>query len=118
MLSFSCVNKGSKGSIFSHELYKGPRDFQISCRNRAFSTGWEGHISLLVSLNSFPCCRSLFPHVSSKHNQIEILLDIVHDLGFQEGLSLIVHNLSQVERIRKMPNTKLRRDKEVARMTD
>ena len=25
---------------------------------------------------------------------------------------------SQVERIRKMPNTKLRRDKEVARMTD
>merc|ERR1719250_374465 len=91
-VSFSSVNKGSKGSIFSHELSEGSANLQFSCRDRTFSTGRKSYSSFLVSLNSFPSSCSLFTHVSSKNNQVEIFLDVVHDLGLQEGLGSIVHD--------------------------
>merc|ERR1719250_223271 len=91
-VSFSSINKGSKGSIFSHEIRKGPSNLQISCRDRTFSTGRKSYSSFLVSLNSFPSSCGLLSHVSSKDNQVEIFLDVIHDLGLQEGLGSIVHD--------------------------
>merc|ERR1719250_292104 len=38
-VSFSSINKGSKGSIFSHELSEGSGNLQFSCRDRTDSPG-------------------------------------------------------------------------------
>merc|ERR1719320_1722840 len=91
-VSFSSINKGSKGSIFSHEIRKGSANLQFSSRNRTFSTGRKSYSSFLIRFNSFPSSCSLLTHVSSKDNQVEIFLDVIHDLGLQEGLGSIVHD--------------------------
>merc|ERR1719495_2690449 len=91
-LSFSSVNKCSEGSIFFHECREGSSNLQFSCRNGTFSTGRKSYRSFLVSFNSLPSSCGLFTHVSSKDNQVEVFLDIVHDLGLQEGLGSIVHD--------------------------
>merc|ERR1711887_269983 len=91
-VSFSSVNQGSKGSIFFHEGREGSSNLQFSCRNRTFSTGRKSYRSFLVSFNSLPSSCGLFTHVSSKDNQVEVFLDVVHDLGLQEGLGSIVHD--------------------------
>merc|ERR1719317_1358850 len=51
-VSFSSINKGSKGSIFSHEIRKGPCNLQISCRNRTFSTGRKSNVSIVLCSSS------------------------------------------------------------------
>merc|ERR1719376_1048427 len=83
-VSFASVNKSSKASIFFHECRKCSSNLQLS--------GRKSYRSFLVSFNSLPCSCGLFTHVSSKDNQVEVFLDVVHDLGLQEGLGSIVHD--------------------------
>merc|ERR1719483_530187 len=92
-VSFPSINKSSKTSILLHELSKSPHNLQICGRNCTFSTGRKSNCSLLVSFNRFSSSYSLFTHISSKCNDVKIFLDVVHDLGLQESLSSIVHDL-------------------------
>merc|ERR1712106_128836 len=49
--------------------------------------------SLLLIGARFSCKISSFTYVSSENNQVEVLVDVVHDLHFEEGLSSIVLDL-------------------------
>merc|ERR1719471_1023937 len=59
----------------------------------AFATGREGDSRLFVSLNSLTGSSSSLSHVSSKDNDVEVLVDVVHDLRLEESLGSIVHDL-------------------------
>merc|ERR1711892_1629020 len=84
-VSFPSINKSSKSSILLHELNKGPNNLKLS--------GRQSNSSLLVSFNSLSSSCGLLTHISSKNNEIEIFLDVVHDFSLKEGLSSIVHDL-------------------------
>ena len=47
----------------------------------------QSKIFLLIISNSTNSISGLFPKISSECNQIKILVDVVHNLDFQEGLS-------------------------------
>ena len=36
---------------------------------------------------------SLLSHVGCIDNQIEVLVDVIHDLGLEEGLGTVIHDL-------------------------
>merc|ERR1719391_1516412 len=51
------------------------------------------YFSLLVSFNGLSGSSSSLSHVSSKANDVEVLVDVVHDLALEEGLGSIIHDL-------------------------
>merc|ERR1712106_1284125 len=83
-VALASINESVKSSIFSHESNKSFAKFELCSRNTTFSTGGQGDSSFLVISHSIT-------DVSSKDNQIEIFLNVVHDLSFQKCLSSIVH---------------------------
>merc|ERR1719481_1814147 len=85
-VALSSVNHGPHPVVLLHVFSKFLADLQVLGRNGTLSTGRKGHFSLLVSLNCFS-------HVSSKGNDVEVFVDVVHDLALEEGLSSIIHDL-------------------------
>merc|ERR1719510_1162253 len=77
--------------MFLHKGLESLGQTQILGRCGHFATS-QNEILFINFAHSTNGSSRLFPQVSSKDNQIEILLDVVHDLGFQEGLSSIVHD--------------------------
>merc|ERR1719384_871373 len=61
--------------------------------DRAFAGGRQSHSGLLVSLNRFSGLGGSIPHVGSEDNDVEVLMDIVHNLGLEEGLGSVIHDL-------------------------
>ena len=57
-----------------------------------FAAGQSESLSFFVrdTTNSQNC---LFSEVSCETDQVEVLVDVVHDLGLEEGLSGVVHDL-------------------------
>ena len=46
----------------------------------------------MVVANSTNGAEGLFAKVGAENDQVEILLDVIHDLDFEESLSCVVHN--------------------------
>merc|ERR1719500_2271022 len=61
--------------------------------DRAFAGGRQSHSSFLVSLNTLSGLGGSIPHVGSKGNNVEVLVDVVHNLGLEEGLGSVIHDL-------------------------
>ena len=92
-VSFASLAKLPHPGVLCHEGLEGLADGQILGRNGTFPTGRQSNRGLLVGLNCFPGGHSSLPHVSGKHNQIEVFVNVVHNLGLQEGLGGVVHDL-------------------------
>merc|ERR1719516_153693 len=92
-VTLASVNETSERLILVHEVNKGCSKLQILGWDGAFATGREGDSRLLVSLNSLTGSSCSLSHVSSKDNDVEILVDVVHDLRLEESLGSIVHDL-------------------------
>merc|ERR1712141_626671 len=78
--------------MFLHELNKSLGKLQL--------TGWGGNFSssqtillLLIIRPSVLGQLSSFAHVCGEDNEIEVLVDVVHDLGLEEHLGGVVHDL-------------------------
>ena len=46
----------------------------------------------MVVANSTNGAKGLFAKVGAENDQVEILLDVIHDLDFEESLGCVVHN--------------------------
>merc|ERR1711884_275317 len=57
------------------------------------STSGESQILLLLLGTRLPGQVSGLPHVGREHDQIEVLVDVVHDLRLEESLGSVVHDL-------------------------
>merc|ERR1711892_964499 len=77
---------------FCHESNKGFAKFELRTWNTALATGRQGDRSFLVICHSISGSNSSFTDISSKDDQIEIFLNVVHDLSFQKCLSSIIHD--------------------------
>merc|ERR1719479_825684 len=68
-------------------------DSQLLGGDGTFPTGGQSNRALLISSDGLPCASAGLSHVSGEHNEIEVLVDVVHDLALQEGLGGVVHDL-------------------------
>ena len=46
----------------------------------------------MVVANSTNGAKGLFAKVGAENDQVEILLDVIHDLDFEESLGCVVHD--------------------------
>ena len=51
------------------------------------------HLLLLLVRSGVLCKLSSLPHVGGEDDEIEVLVDVVHDLGLEEHLGGVVHDL-------------------------
>ena len=65
--------------------------WQVRNLFRTFSAG-QREVLLLVVANSTNGAKGLFAKVGAENDQVEILLDVIHDLDFEESLGCVVHN--------------------------
>merc|ERR1719342_112803 len=79
-VSFAGIDQGSEAGILLHKLNEGLGNLEVCGGDGAFSTGWKSNGGLLVSFNGFSGCSGALTHVASKYYQVEVLVDVVHDL--------------------------------------
>merc|ERR1712165_572596 len=92
-VSLPSVHHGSQAAVLAHKLNKRFAHRQLLGGDGAFPAGWQSKSGLLVRLNGFSGSNGGLPHVTSEHNQIEVFVNVVHNLGLQEGLGGVVHDL-------------------------
>merc|ERR1712110_438396 len=63
---------------------------QVLARRR---TGRESHSGLLFSINSLPGLGGSIPHVGGEDNDVEVLVDVVHNLVAGLGLGDVLPEL-------------------------
>merc|ERR1712018_540774 len=76
-----------------NKVHEGSSNLELLGGDGALAGGRESHSGLLVSINSFPGLGGSIPHVGGEDNDVEVLVDVVHDLGLKEGLGSVVHDL-------------------------
>merc|ERR1719210_2105477 len=79
-------------AVLIHVLNKCFRELQFTSWGRYFSSS-QTILLLLIIRSSIFSKFSCLAHVSSEDNKIEVLVNIVHDLGLKEDLSSIIHDL-------------------------
>merc|ERR1712095_121811 len=80
-------------SNLGNKVHEGSLNLELLGGDRAFARGRQSHSGLLVSLNRFSGLGGSIPHVGSEDNDVEVLVDVVHDLGLEEGLGSVIHDL-------------------------
>merc|ERR1712154_207069 len=92
-VALASVHHGPQTGVLVHEINERFADLEILGRDGALSTGGQSNISLLVGLNGLSGGCAGLSDVASEHNQIEVLVDVVHDLVAQLGLSDVLPEL-------------------------
>merc|ERR1712214_26386 len=87
------LNHFSQTSTLLNKVNEGSLNLELLGGNRAFARGRQSHSGLLVSLNRFSGLGGSIPHVGSEDNDVEVLVDVVHNLGLEESLGSVIHDL-------------------------
>merc|ERR1712110_948342 len=80
-------------SNFGNKVHEGSLNLELLGGDCALAGGRESHSGLLFSINSLPGLGGSIPHVGGEDNDVEVLVDVVHDLGLEEGLGGVIHDL-------------------------
>merc|ERR1712018_486703 len=86
------VTKLSQRTLFVHPGYESLSKLQALSGSGNFATSQSESLLVFVS-DTILGNLALITEISSEADQIEVLLDVVHDFGFEESLSGIVHDL-------------------------
>merc|ERR1712223_2166592 len=78
--------------ISVHPGNKGILELQALSWSGNFATSQSESLLVFIS-DTILGTLALITEISSEADQIEVLLDVVHDFGFEESLSGIVHDL-------------------------
>jgi len=91
-LSLALINDGSEFGVFAHVVNKGLVELQLVSRGGDLATG-EGEGLLVVLRGSILAEDGGLTQVGSEANEIEVFVNVVHDLGLEESLCSIIHDL-------------------------
>merc|ERR1719500_771409 len=86
------INHASQACVFLHELNEGLTDLQLVPGDGSFSTR-QSILGLVLIRQRVSGKISGLAHVGSEDNEIEVFVDVVHDLGLEENLGGVVHDL-------------------------
>merc|ERR1719360_391433 len=92
-VALASINKLMKTSNLCNEVHKGSLNLKILSGDRALAGGRESHSGLLVGINNLSGLGGSIPHVGSEDNDVEVLVDVVHNLGLEECLGRVIHDL-------------------------
>merc|ERR1719397_1304146 len=90
-LALALIDSSPQAGVFAHIINKGLGDLQLVGRDGSLAAGQPVLGFVLIGPNLGQ--HSGLTHVGGEGDQVEILVDVVHDLGLEEHLSSIVHNL-------------------------
>merc|ERR1719193_938488 len=90
-LALALIDNGSELGVLLHVLNEWLGEFQLVSRSGHLSTS-EGEVLLVLVRGSILAEDSSLTQVGGKADEIEVLVDVVHDLGLKEGLGGIVHD--------------------------
>merc|ERR1711992_435170 len=91
-VTLACLNHISDSFVLLTKLSKGFGQLELVSRNGTSATR-QSELLLGILGAGLPGQVSGLPHVGGEDNQVEVLVDIVHNFHLQEGLGSIVHNL-------------------------
>jgi len=91
-VALAFIDHGLQVGVISGELGEGLGELELVARDGAASSG-QSQVLLSILRARLPGQVSGLPHVGSEDNQVEVLVDVVHDLGLQEGLGSVIHDL-------------------------
>merc|ERR550534_175297 len=80
-VALTSLNIVTELAVFVHKVNKLLGQLQVLCRDRAFAT-LEGVFPLCLLSAQVLCSLKLLEHVHAEHDEVEVLVDVVHDLGF------------------------------------
>merc|ERR1711976_258877 len=83
--TFTLINHSSEFGVLLHVLDKGLGKLQLTCRCGDLSSG-QTILLLLIIRSSILGQFSHLAHEGCEDNQIEIFVNVVHDLGLEEDL--------------------------------
>merc|ERR1712179_1614 len=91
-VALASLNHVSDSLVFLTEGSKGLGELKLVSRNSTPSSR-QSQVLLNLLRAGLPGQISSLPHVGGEDNQIEVLVDVVHNFHFQESLGGIIHNL-------------------------
>ena len=92
-VTLATLNQVSEAGGGVDKVNKALLQLKVLGGDGALAGGGQSNSGLLVGLNGLPGGGSSLSHVASKDNDVEVLVDVVHDLGLEEGLGSIIHDL-------------------------
>merc|ERR1719273_1415982 len=90
--TLTLIADSSQGSISIHPGYKSILQFEALSGGGNFSAGQAEGLFVFVS-DTILGNLALITEICSEADQIEVLLDVIHDFGLEESLCGIVHDL-------------------------
>merc|ERR1719273_1187899 len=90
--TLTLIADSSQGGISVHPGYKSILQFEALSGGGNFSAGQAESLFVFVS-DTILGNLALITEICSEADQIEVLLDVVHDFGLEESLCGIVHDL-------------------------
>ena len=91
-ITLACFNHISDAAVLLTEGSEGLGELQFIAGNGTASSR-ESEVLLLVLRTGFSGQVSCLPHVGGEDDQVEVLVDVVHDLHLEESLGGVVHDL-------------------------
>merc|ERR1719282_1154853 len=92
-VTLASLHQLSQTWVLIDEVNKAALKLQILGGDGTLARGRQSNISLLISLDNLSGSSSSLSHVGSEDNDVEVLVDVVHDLGLEEGLGSVIHDL-------------------------
>jgi len=90
--ALALINDGSELGVLIHVSNEGLGKLQLVSGGGDLSTG-EGEVLLVLIGGSVLAEDGSLTEVCSEADEIEVLVDVVHDLGLKEGLGSVIHDL-------------------------
>merc|ERR1711990_589220 len=90
--ALALIDHASQSGVLLHELNEGLTDLQLVSGDGSLATG-QSVLGLVLIRQRVSGRISGLAHVGGEDNQIEVLVDVVHDLGLEEDLGGVVHDL-------------------------
>merc|ERR1719220_2188540 len=90
-VALALLDEGAQSTVLLHELHEGLANLQL-VRGDGALAGGERHVRLRGLVHRVPGRLTSLPDVAGVEDQVEVLVDVVHDLRLQEGLRGVVHD--------------------------
>ena len=90
-LALALINDGPQLGVLGHVGLEGLGELELVSRGGDLSSG-EGEVLLVIFRGLVLGKDGGLTQVSGEADQVEVLVDVVHDLGLKEGLGSVIHD--------------------------
>merc|ERR1719309_9129 len=91
-LALALIDDGPQLGVFVHVSGEGLGELQLVSGGGHLSSG-KGEVLLVLIGGSVLAQEGSLTQVGGEADQVEVLVDVIHDLGLEEGLGSVIHDL-------------------------